>query len=72
MKLLLKNVNLLNPHQKLNQKNTNVLIVDGIIKKIGEITQDDEKDCKIIELSGKYLIPGLFDMHVHLREPGRD
>lgn len=72
MKLLLKNVNLLNPHQKLNQKNTNVLIVDGIIKKIGEITQDDEKDCKIIELSGKYLVPGLFDMHVHLREPGRE
>ncbi|MFZ2324535.1 MAG: dihydroorotase [Ignavibacteriaceae bacterium] len=72
MKLLLKNVNILNPHQKLNQANTNILIEDGIINKIGQIAEEDLKNCKVLELDGKYIVPGLFDMHVHLREPGRE
>lgn len=72
MKLLLKNVNLLNPYQKLNQSDTNILIEDGIIQQIGEIDEAEVKNCKVIELKGKYIVPGLFDMHVHLREPGRE
>ena len=72
MKLLLKNVNLLNPDQKLNLTRTNLLIVDGIIKKIGEISDEESKGSKVFELDGKYVVPGLFDMHVHLREPGRE
>lgn len=72
MKLLLRNVNLLNPYQKLNQTNTNILIIDGIINKIGKIDEADLKNCRVLELDGKYLVPGLFDMHVHLREPGRE
>lgn len=72
MKILLKNVNLLNPFQKLNQPNTNVLIEDGVIKKIGEIASKEIEDAKIYELNGKLVVPGLFDMHVHLREPGRE
>ncbi len=27
---------------------------------------------KIVELSGKWIVPGLVDMHVHLREPGEE
>lgn len=72
MKLLLKNVNIIHPSQKLNQTNTNILIVDGIIQKIGTIEERESKDCKTIELDGKYIVPGFFDMHVHLREPGRE
>ena len=30
------------------------------------------KDARVFELDGKYVVPGLFDMHVHLREPGRE
>ena len=72
MKVVLKNVNLLNPGQKLNEKNISILIEDGKFKKIGKLTDSDLKDTKIFELSGKYIVPGLFDMHVHLREPGRE
>ena len=43
MKLVLKNVNLLNPHQKLNEKNVSVLIEDGKIKKIGKLTDAETK-----------------------------
>jgi dihydroorotase len=72
MKLLLKNVNILDPHQKLKLSKTNVLIVDGIIKKIGEASDEESNNSRILELEGKLVVPGLFDMHVHLREPGRE
>lgn len=72
MKLLLKNANLLNPQQKLNLTATSILIEDGIIKQIGKVDETELKNCKVIELDGKYIVPGFFDMHVHLREPGRE
>lgn len=72
MKLLLKNANLLNPQQKLNLAAASILIEDGIIKQIGKVDDAELKNCKVIELDGKYIVPGFFDMHVHLREPGRE
>lgn len=72
MKVLLKNVNLLNPDQKLNEKNVSVLIENGKFIKIGKLSDTEVKDAKVYELNGKYLVPGLFDIHVHLREPGRE
>jgi dihydroorotase len=41
-----------------------IFIVDG---KVAESAQDAE----IIDARGKIVTPGLIDMHVHLREPGR-
>lgn len=43
-----------------------VLIEDGIITGIGSGLEGDE----VIRASGKTVIPGIIDMHVHLREPG--
>jgi dihydroorotase len=72
MKIILKNVTLVNPFQNLNKK-SDILIEDGIIKKIDEIKKEELKSAdQIIELDGKYCSPGFFDMHVHLREPGRE
>ena len=71
MQVLLKNVTLLNPDQELNQK-ADLLIEDGVIKSIGELNEDDYTNAKVFEYDGKYCVPGLFDMHVHLREPGRE
>lgn len=72
MKIVLKNINLLNPEQKINIKGTNLFITDGKITRIGKISDNDAGDAKIYDLAGKYVVPGLFDMHVHLREPGRE
>lgn len=45
-----------------------ILIENGKIVKIAEnISANGEKE---IDASGKYVFPGLIDMHVHLREPG--
>lgn len=71
MKIILKQVTLLNPEQKLNQKN-DLLIEDGIIKKVGGLKEEDFKSSRVFELENKICAPGFFDMHVHLREPGRE
>src|SRR3989339_641365 len=71
MKIILKQVTLLNPEQKLNQK-SDLLIEDGVIKKIGGLKGEDFKSSGVFEFENKYCVPGFFDMHVHLREPGRE
>ncbi len=45
-------------------KNQNVLIENGIIQKIG--TDFQNESATVIDGTGKYLMPGLTDMHVHL------
>ena len=50
---------------------TNVLIKDGIIAEIGPDAKLDGEG-REIDLTGNVLLPGLVDIHVHLREPGRE
>lgn len=71
MKIILKQVRLINPEQKLDEKN-DLLIEDGTIKKIGGLTETDFKSSQVLEFENKICSPGFFDMHVHLREPGRE
>jgi dihydroorotase len=49
-----------------------IVIEDGNIVEIKQDAQtnDDHKEFKIIDASGKIVAPGLIDMHVHLRDPG--
>jgi len=48
-----------------------LLVVDGVIRDLGEnLSAPDGAD--VIDAQGKILIPGLCDVHVHLREPGRE
>ncbi|HOT97548.1 MAG TPA: dihydroorotase [bacterium] len=48
-----------------------LLIVDGRIAGIGrDLVRDYEGE--IVDLRGQLIVPGLLDMHVHLREPGRE
>ncbi|WP_290664098.1 dihydroorotase [Ignavibacterium sp.] len=72
MKLLLKNSSAINPAQNLNEKEFDILIEDGIIKQTGKNLKLNSDEGKTIDLSGKIIVPGFFDMHVHLREPGRE
>ncbi|HEX9739371.1 MAG TPA: dihydroorotase [Ignavibacteriaceae bacterium] len=72
MKIILKNSHLLHPEQKIDKDKTDILLIDGIITKIGNLTNSDLKEGREIDLSGKYVVPGFLDMHVHLREPGRE
>lgn len=72
MKTILKNVNLIHSEEKINLQGTNILLNDGSIEKIGEINSADISDSQEFDFSGCLVVPGFFDMHVHLREPGRE
>jgi dihydroorotase len=45
-----------------------ILIRDGRIVKIGR--EVSPLECKKIDASGKLVLPGVIDSHVHMREPG--
>ncbi|MFH1230891.1 MAG: dihydroorotase [Planctomycetota bacterium] len=66
--ILIKNGRVIDPANKID-KITDVLIQDGKIKSIGK--QSCKAD-KTIDAKGLIVTPGLIDMHVHLREPGKE
>lgn len=72
MKIVLSNVNVVNPESKINEKKSSILIEDGKITKIGKLNSSELNGAEEFDLTGKYVVPGFFDMHVHLREPGRE
>ncbi|MDO4609432.1 dihydroorotase [Corynebacterium sp.] len=50
-----------------------VLVRDGVIEAIGPDAGRDAADgATTLEFDGLVLLPGLVDIHVHLREPGRE
>lgn len=67
MKLLIKNGVLVTDGKETK---ADVLIDGGKISKTGQSLSADCTDCKVLDATGKHVLPGLIDMHVHLREPG--
>lgn len=67
-KLLVKNISLVDVKRKEVVKQCNILIQDGKFKKItfgnSEYKYDD---CRIIDGTGKFAVPGMIDTHVHLK-----
>ena len=49
-----------------------VLVQDGVIASIGTREQGLSADATVVEADGLVLLPGLVDLHTHLREPGRE
>lgn len=52
-----------------------VYIREGKVAGVGSLSSDNQpkecdKDVTVIDASGKYVMPGFLDLHVHLREPG--
>lgn len=66
--LLLYNVNIIDVETGNIRKNAAILIQDGVIIEVGEsaLLKSKAKKKSRINGEGKYLIPGLWDMHVHL------
>lgn len=70
--LWLKNVNIVDPSQELFGLR-DVWVEDGVIKKISlpeNRTEAAVENIEMVDGEGKFLFPGLIDVHVHLREPG--
>jgi dihydroorotase len=81
--IIIKNGHIVDPSQGINGVG-DVLIKDGKIKEISvkeakhhsikvseyQSVKDFDSKFQIIDATGLYILPGLVDMHVHLREPG--
>ena len=68
MKILIKNGHVIDPDTKLDQV-ADVLLEDDKIQEVKENIKD--KADRVIDARGCYVMPGLIDMHVHLRDPDR-
>jgi dihydroorotase len=84
MKLLFKNARVVDPGSGIDAR-MDVLVEAGKIKEMGQGIPESKVlgsapirgksgpspgGGEVIDCSGKVLVPGLFDMHCHLREPG--
>lgn len=66
--LVIKNGRIIDPANNVDRQG-DLLVVDGCI-----VDPDDgiSSDVREIDASGCWIVPGLIDMHVHLREPGEE
>ena len=69
MTLLLQGGKVVDPSQGLC-KRSDLLIQKGRIAGLGKI--QPKKSWRILNMKGLVVAPGFVDMHVHLREPGRE
>jgi dihydroorotase len=69
MSILIKNGRVIDPANKIDAV-LDIFIQD---KKIFQVARNIQAKAEtIIDASGKIVAPGIVDMHVHLREPGRE
>lgn len=68
MAFLLKSAHVVDPQAALDGV-LDVLIEGEKISQVGEGLQAPD-GAEVIDCTGKYLVPGLVDMHVHFRDPG--
>ncbi|MDQ6801041.1 MAG: amidohydrolase family protein [Acidobacteriota bacterium] len=61
--LAITHVTVINPADANPRRDVTVVIRDGRIAEIGNTTPSD---AEVVDGRGKFLIPGLWDMHVHL------
>ncbi len=67
-KILIKGGRILDPASNRDEVG-DLLVEDGLIRELGPSIKAPN-DCKTIDAKGKLVVPGLIDLHTHLREPG--
>jgi dihydroorotase len=70
MGIIIKNGRLIDPASKTDDK-LDIVIENNKIKDIAGNIHPIEGD-EVIDVKGSLILPGLIDMHVHFREPGRE
>jgi predicted metalloprotease with PDZ domain len=70
---IIENVNVIPMHEEVLLKNQRVVVTDGKILSITPNSEDSEYQSDLrIDGTGKYLIPGLSEMHYHWRNNERN
>ncbi len=78
MNAVIRNGHIIDPSQGIDEVG-DLLIEEGKINWVGkpgsgpgkkQETTPQDRDLRVIDAAGLYILPGLVDMHAHLREPG--
>ena len=69
MSLLVKGARIIDPKNNLDKVCDLLVEKDKIARIEAEISAEG---AKILEAGGRILVPGLIDLHAHLRQPGRE
>ena len=67
MPLILANAQVVHGDPTVAPRLTDILLRDGRIAAVGERRTFDATDAEVLDLTGRALLPGLIDLHVHLR-----
>lgn len=70
MNVLIANGRVVDPSQNIDRA-ADVLVEDGVVAKIGQGLKA-AKGTAVVDASGCIVVPGLVDLHTHLREPGQE
>src|ERR1017187_9486816 len=68
--ILLRGGRVIDPARNFDA-NADVLLQNGKVVRV-ESGIAAAKDTRIIDVSGRWFVPGLVDLHTHLREPGQE
>ncbi len=69
MNLLIKGGRVIDPANNVDEVK-DIFVRDGKISAVSK--KIEKRSVKVVNAAGKLVLPGLVDMHVHLREPGRE
>ena len=71
MKILIKGGRVLDPANNIDEV-TDILVEDGVISEVGIDSDLEGVAMEVIDAEGMCVVPGLVDMHCHLRDPGQE
>ena len=69
MRLLVKGGRVVDPSRDLDET-ADVLLADGLVADVGQ--KLSARGAEVFDADGLVVCPGFIDLHVHLREPGRE
>ncbi len=69
--ILITGGRVIDPQNGIDEQ-ADVALAEGKILGVGQSIPEGFSAQETIDASGKWVVPGLMDMHVHLREPGRE
>lgn len=71
MNILIQNGRVVDPANAIDEA-LDLLVSDGTIARFGKAGTIKPAGAQVVDAKGKVVVPGLLDMHVHLREPGSE
>jgi dihydroorotase len=72
MDLCLRGGRVIDPRRGFDAE-ADVLLKDGVVGLVGAgIAEGVGDGVRIVDVRGKWVVPGLIDLHTHLREPGQE